>query len=83
MEQIENIKEAGMVRAGRGERKTETERERVRRACQRHLKDLQRAHGAPPADVRVKVSAVPKRLAGVEVSSNCTSPGALCAELMS
>ena len=72
-----------MVRADRLERKTETEREQSRRGCQRHLKDLQRAHGKPPPDVRVKTSSVPARLAGADFSSHCTSPGALCAELMS
>lgn len=72
-----------MVRAGMLERKTETERERTRRACQRHLRDLQRAYGKPPPDVRVKTSPVPERLSGPAASSNCTSPGALCAELTS
>ena len=72
-----------MVRAGDRERKTETDRERSRRACARHLKDLKRAHGKPPPDVAVKPSAAPKRIAPTPVSSHCTSPGALCAELMS
>jgi hypothetical protein len=65
------------------ERKTETERERGRLACARHLRDLRRAHAAPPADVRVKSTATPARIAATPASSNCTSPGALCAELMS
>ena len=34
--------------------KTETERERCRRACERHLQDLRRAHDRPPPDVAVK-----------------------------
>ena len=72
-----------MVRAGDRERKTETDRERSRRACARHLKDLKRAHGKPPPDVKVKATAAPKRLAPTPASSNCTSPSALCAELMS
>ncbi len=72
-----------MVSAGRKERKTETERERSRRASARHLQDLRRAHGSPPPDVAVKPTANPVRLSGAPASSNCTSPGALCAELMS
>ncbi len=72
-----------MVRAGMRERKTETERERSRSACLRHLKDLKRAHGGPPPDVAVKPTATPLRLTPVPASSNCTSPSALCAELMS
>ena len=70
-----------MVRANVQERKTQTERERSRRNCLRHLKDLQRAHGKPPPDVRLKPVAVPARLAGAEFASSCTSPSALCAEL--
>ena len=72
-----------MVRAGRKEQKTETERERSRRACARHLQDLRRAYSAPPPDVAVKATAIPARLAPTPASSSCTSPGALCAELMS
>jgi hypothetical protein len=72
-----------MAKTGDRERKTETDRERSRRACLRHLKDLKRAHGTPPADVKLKSSPTPKRLTPTEVSSSCTSPGALCAELMS
>lgn len=72
-----------MVRAGLRERKSETERERLRRACLRHLQDLRRAHDRPPPDVAVKATAQPLRLAPVAASSSCTSPGALCAELMS
>ncbi len=52
-----------MVRAGERERKTETGRERARLACARHLRDLKRAHGKPPADVAIKPSAIPARLA--------------------
>ena len=72
-----------MPRAGERERKTETERERARRACLRHLKDLGRAHLAPPPDIALKVSSVPIRVAPTPATSSCTSPGALCAELMS
>ncbi len=72
-----------MAKTGARERKTETERERSRRACSRHLQDLKRAHGTAPPDVAVKISPVPKRIAATPPSSNCTSPAALCAELMS
>jgi hypothetical protein len=72
-----------MVRAEVREIKTKTERERARLACQRHLKDLRRSHGAPPADVKVRRTAVPIRLVGEEFTSSCTSPSALLAELMS
>ena len=72
-----------MARSGERERKTETDRERSRRASLRHLKDLKRAHGKPPPDVAIKATATPKRLAPAEASSSCTSPAALCAELMS
>ncbi len=72
-----------MARAGLRERKQETERERSRRACERHLKDLKQAHDRPPPDVAVKPTSVPKRLDPTPESSSCTSPGALCSELMS
>jgi hypothetical protein len=72
-----------MVRAGEKERKTETDYERSRRACARHLRDLKRAHSVPPPDAAVKASAIPARLTPTPFSSSCTSPGALCAELMS
>jgi len=72
-----------MAKAGARERKTETERERSRRASLRHLQDLKRAHGKPPADVRVKSTSTPKWISPTPASSSCTSPGALCAELMS
>jgi hypothetical protein len=72
-----------MVRADKRERKTETDRARYRLACARHLKDLRRAHGSPPADVRIRQSATPARISATAASSNCTSPAALCAELMS
>jgi hypothetical protein len=72
-----------MVRDGRKKHKPETERERSRRVCAKHLQDLRRALGAPPPDVAVKATAIPLRLAPTPASSSCTSPGALCAELMS
>ncbi len=71
------------MRTGARERKTETERERSRRACARHLQDLKRTHGRPPPDVAVKPTPTPARIAATPHSSNCTSPSALCAELMS
>jgi hypothetical protein len=72
-----------MVRRGDLERKTETDRERARLASARHLKDLNAAHGKPPPDVAVRPTKMPVRIAAAPESSNCTSPGALCAELMS
>ncbi len=72
-----------MVRFGERERKMETDRERSRRACARHLRDLLREHGRPPPDVAVKASKTPARLSATPASSSCTSPAALCAELMS
>jgi hypothetical protein len=72
-----------MVRAGDRERKTETDRARARLACARHLKDLRLAHAQPPPDVAVRASRLPARLAPEPISSHCTSPGFLCAELMS
>jgi hypothetical protein len=72
-----------MVRAGDRERKTETDAARSRLACARHLKDLKAAHDKPPPDVAVRASRTPVRIAPEPFSSHCTSPGALCAELMS
>jgi hypothetical protein len=72
-----------MAKAVGSERKTHTELQRSRRACARHLKDLKRAHCKPPTDVAIKPTAQPKRLAAPPESSFCTSPSALCAELMS
>ncbi len=72
-----------MVRKGEFERKTKTERERSRLACLRHLKDLKAAHGKPPPDVAVKPTKLPVRISAEPESSNCTSPSALCAELIS
>ena len=72
-----------MAKAGARKHKAETDNERSRRACARHLNDLKRAHGRPPPDVAVKATSTPIRISGVPASSNCTSPAALCAELMS
>jgi hypothetical protein len=46
------------------------------------LRDLRRAHGAPPPDVAEPRRSVPARLSPEPASSSCTSPAALCAELM-
>ena len=72
-----------MAKAGARERKSETDGERSRRASARHLADLKRAHVRPPPNVAVKATSTPIRMSGVPASSNCTSPAALCAELMS
>ena len=72
-----------MAKAGERERKTQTEIERSRRACARHLKDLKRAHCQPPPSVALKSTSIPQRISAPPESSSCTSPSALCAELMS
>lgn len=51
------------------------------RACARHLKDLQRAQGEPPANVAVKECRVPNFIPPIIEQSYCTSPAALCVEL--
>jgi hypothetical protein len=61
--------------------RTQTERQEAVGACAAHLRDLQRAHGRPPADVALASVAIPKRLSGEPVASYCTSPAQLCAEL--
>ncbi len=61
--------------------KIDTEREEAISACARHLEDLTQAHAAPPADVRVCMTRIPQFLSPVPVSSYCTSPALLCAEL--
>jgi len=61
--------------------KGDTAQEKARRACARHLIDLQKAYGRPPADVALKSVAIPKRLDPEPTNSWCTSPGQLCAEL--
>ena len=61
--------------------KIDTEREAAIRDCARHLMDLERAHGSPPADVQVCMTRLPRFIAPVDLASYCTSPAALCAEL--
>jgi len=61
--------------------KIDTERAEAILACAGHLKDLRQAHAAPPADVRVCMTRIPQFLPPVPVSSYCTSPAQLCAEL--
>jgi len=62
--------------------KIDSERAEAIRACDRHLKDLKRAHVLPPADVRVCMTRTPRFIAPVPTSSYCTSPALLCAELV-
>jgi hypothetical protein len=61
--------------------KVDTERAETIRSCARHLKDLQRAHPQPPANVQVSQRGLPKFVAPILEQSYCTSPAALCAEL--
>jgi hypothetical protein len=61
--------------------KVDTERADAIRSCARHLKDLQRLHKLPPADVRVNTRGVPRLVSPILELSYCTSPAALCAEL--
>ena len=62
--------------------KIDSERAAAIRACDRHLKDLRRAHVRPPTDVRVCMTRTPRFVAPVPTSSYCTSPALLCAELV-
>ena len=61
--------------------KIDTDRMALIRASARHLKDLRRAHKAPPADVEVNNRGVPKLVPPIIEQSYCTSPAALCVEL--
>ena len=61
--------------------RVDTERMEAIRSSARHLKDLQRAHKQPPADVEVNFRGVPKFVPPIIEQSYCTSPAALCAEL--
>ena len=61
--------------------KVDTERAEAICSSARHLKDLQRAHKGPPADVRVNSRGIPKFVPPILEQSYCTSPAALCAEL--
>ena len=59
----------------------DTERQKAKRACAGHLRDLKAAHERPPADVKLASVAIPKRIPGVPTGSYCSSPARLCAEL--
>jgi len=59
----------------------ETRRQARVRSCAAHLKDLQRAHRTPPPDVALAPRSLPARIPAEPVSSGCTSPAQLCAEL--
>ena len=61
--------------------RTNTARQKAVAACANHLKDLRRAHGRPPADVKVRISSTVRFIAPVPDGSCCTSPAQLCAEL--
>jgi len=54
----------------------------AKRASAHHLKDLRRAHRSPPADVAVNTRGIPKLVPPILEQSYCTSPAALCAELV-
>ncbi|HLH48927.1 MAG TPA: hypothetical protein VKV96_06270 [Roseiarcus sp.] len=62
--------------------KIDTARMEAIAACAAHLRDLKRAHRAPPPDVEVAASGAPHRLAPAATGSYCTSPAELCAELV-
>jgi len=64
-----------------GRHEVDTQRQKAMRASGRHLRDLRRAHGGPPADVKLAPVAIPKRLPGEPTASWCSSPAQLCAEL--
>jgi hypothetical protein len=64
-----------------GDYEADTRRQKAVRASARHLRDLLRAHGCPPADVKLAPVAIPKRLPGEPTASWCSSPAQLCAEL--
>ena len=60
----------------------DTERGEAILASARHLKDLKRFHGKPPKDVQVSMRRTPRFVAPEPQSSYCTSPAALCADLV-
>ncbi len=60
---------------------SETARQKAARACAKHLRDLKRAHGRPPPDVKVPTSSTVRLISPVPDGSYCTSPAQLCAEL--
>jgi hypothetical protein len=72
----------GKARGRRRAPRTQTERGESMSACKAHLRDLRRVHGAPPPDVAVPQRSVLARIAPEPVSSSCTSPAELCAELV-
>jgi hypothetical protein len=72
----------GHARVRRRAPKTQTMRAENADACAAHLRDLRKAHGHPPPDVPLPQNSVPTRLTGEATSSFCTSPAALCAELV-
>jgi hypothetical protein len=59
----------------------DTARRKAKRASARHLRDLERAHGSPPADIKLASVAIPQRISGEPTASWCSSPARLCAEL--
>jgi hypothetical protein len=59
----------------------DTARQKAVRASAAHLRDLRRAHGRAPADVKLASVAIPKRIPGEPTGSYCSSPAQLCAEL--
>ena len=61
--------------------KPDTARQKAVRASNKHLKDLKRAHGHPPPDVKVRQSSTVRLIVTVPEGSYCTSPAQLCAEL--
>lgn len=72
----------GRARARRRAPTEETVRMAAIVACAAHLKDLKRAHGRPPPDVKLAPEPVPCRPSAPAANSYCTSPAELCAELM-
>jgi hypothetical protein len=72
-----------MVSAPRRRRpKVDTERQAAMRSSAAHLRDLKRAHAAPPPDVALAPVAIPRRIDPEPVASYCASPAQLCAELV-
>ena len=61
--------------------KIDTARQEAMRVCARHLRDLKREHGRPPADVPLRSNPVPPLISPTPAGSWCTSPAQLCAEL--
>jgi len=58
-----------------------TAREKAAAACAKHHRDLKRAHGNPPPDVKVHSRSTAPLISPVPEGSWCTSPAQLCAEL--